>query len=236
LPADPGFEYWLIKLDGIGTDRELGSGESYGRIEYGYSLMAAAAGIEMTECTLLEENDRAHFMTKRFDRADDGRKRHTLTLCDLAELDFRQRGVHDYAQLFAAINDLGLDADARAEAFRRMVFNVLARNCDDHTKNHSFLLDTPDANWSLSPAYDITFAYNPRGEWTYQHLMSVNGKFSGITRDDLKIVADRFQVPRASRIITEVADAVAQWGDFAASAGLPAQLADRIRATYPTLG
>ncbi|MDQ1570824.1 MAG: serine/threonine-protein kinase HipA [Actinomycetota bacterium] len=236
LPADPGFEYWLIKLDGIGTDRELGSGESYGRIEYGYSLMAAAAGIEMTECTLLEENDRAHFMTKRFDRADDGRKRHTLTLCDLAELDFRQRGVHDYAQLFAAISDLGLDADARAEAFRRMVFNVLARNCDDHTKNHSFLLDTPDANWSLSPAYDVTFAYNPRGEWTYQHLMSVNGKFSGITRDDLKIVADRFQVPRASRIITEVADAVAQWGDFAASAGLPAQLADRIRATYPTLG
>jgi serine/threonine-protein kinase HipA len=235
LPADPGFEYWLIKLDGIGKDSELGSGESYGRIEYAYSLMASAAGIAMTECTLLEENDRAHFMTKRFDRGDDGSKRHTLTLCDLAELDFRQRGAHDYAQLFSAINDLGLDSEARAEAFRRMVFNVLARNCDDHTKNHSFLLNSPDADWSLSPAYDVTFAYNPRGQWTYQHLMSVNGRFSGIERADLLAVADRFQVPAASRLISEVAEAIDHWSEFAASAGVSAEVTANIRSTYPSV-
>ena len=235
LPADPGFEYWLIKLDGIGKDSELGSGESYGRIEYAYSLMARAAGIAMTECTLLEENDRAHFMTKRFDRGDDGTKRHTLTLCDLAELDFRQRGVHDYAQLFSAINDLDLDSDARAEAFRRMVFNVLARNCDDHTKNHSFLLNSPDADWSLSPAYDVTFAYNPRGQWTYQHLMSVNGRFSGIERSDLLAVADRFQVPAAARLIAEVGEAIDHWSEFASTAGVSGEVMDNIRSTYPSL-
>jgi serine/threonine-protein kinase HipA len=232
LHADPGFEYWLIKLDGVGRDSELGAGQSYGRIEYAYSLMAGAAGIDMTECRLLEENGRAHFMTKRFDRSDDGSKHHAITLCDLAEIDFRLRGANDYAQLFQVIDELGLDGDAREQAFRRMAFNVLARNCDDHTKNHSFLLDSPTAGWRMSPAYDVTFAYNPNGEWTYQHLMAVNGRFSDITRRDLLAVADRFQVPRARSALRQVADAVVLWEEFARDAGLSAELTAQIRATY----
>ena len=235
LPADPGFEYWLIKLDGIGRDSELGSGESYGRIEYAYSLMARAAGVEMTECHLLEENGRAHFMTRRFDRAQDGAKRHTLTLCDLAEIDFRKRGVNDYAQLFQAADELGLDAATREQLFRRMTFNVLGRNCDDHTKNHSFLLDGPTAAWRLSPAYDVTFAYNPSGEWTYQHLMAVNGKFADIGRGDLLAVADRFLVPRPAAVIREVAAAIANWPDCAREAGLDDEIAANIQATFPVL-
>ncbi|MCU1471240.1 MAG: phosphatidylinositol kinase [Glaciihabitans sp.] len=235
LPADPGFEYWLIKLDGVGRDRELGSSSSYGRIEYAYSLMARAAGIEMTECQLLEENGRAHFMTKRFDRGDDGSKRHTLTLCDIAEIDFRQRGVNDYAQLFQTAAELGLDERTREQIFRRMAFNVLARNCDDHTKNHSFILETAESKWALSPAYDVTFAYNPAGDWTYQHLMAVNGRFSGITRADLLAVANRFLVPRPSAVLAEVIAAVSAWRNFAGEGGVPDDLAAEIRTTFPTI-
>ena len=235
LPASPGFEYWLIKLDGVGLDTELGAGGQYGRIEYAYSLMAAASGIDMMECRLLEENGRAHFMTRRFDRTDDGRKLHSLTLCGIAHLDFRQRGTHDYAQYFQVIDDLELGADAREQGFRRMVFNVLARNCDDHTKNLSFVHGGAGESWALSPAYDVTYAYNPNGEWTYQHLMSVNGRFSDAGRDDLLAVADRFQVPRARQAITDVEAAVARWPEFAASAGVDETTAANIAETYPVL-
>ena len=232
LPADPGFEYWLIKLDGLGHDHELGASGTYGRIEYAYYLMARAAGVQMMDCELLEENGRAHFVTKRFDRGDDGSKVHTLTLCGIAQLDFRQRGTHDYAQLFQTANALGLGADAREQIFRRMALNVLANNNDDHTKNHSFTLAGPSAQWQLSPAYDITFAYNPTGEWTYQHLMSVNGRFRDIGMDDLLAVADRHQVPRARAAIADVQGAVAAFGDFAAQAGLPPEQAAAISVTF----
>ncbi|MCU1513161.1 MAG: phosphatidylinositol kinase [Microbacteriaceae bacterium] len=241
LPADPGFEYWLVKLDGVGADTELGSGGLYGRIEFAYSLMAASAGITMDECRLLEENGRAHFMTRRFDRikSADGttRKVHSLTLCGLAHLDFRQRGTHDYSQYFQAIDALGLGSDDRVEAFRRMTFNVLARNCDDHTKNFSFLLDggAGDPQWQLAPAYDITYAYNPRGEWTHQHLMSVNGRFDGILKQDLLETADRFRVPRARSIIAEVGAAVAGWSGFAESAGIDTVQASTIARTFPLI-
>jgi len=235
LPASAGFEYWLIKLDGVGLDTELGAGGQYGRIEYGYHLMAKASGIDMTECMLLEENGRAHFMTKRFDRTDDGTKVHSLTLCGIAHLDFRQRGTHDYAQYFQTIDELDLGADAREQAFRRMVFNVLARNCDDHTKNLSFVLEDANSPWALSPAYDVTYAYNPNGEWTYQHLMSVNGAFAGITMDDLLAVADRHLVPRAKSVIADVQAAVARWPEFAGLAGVDDATASDIRSTYPTL-
>ena len=227
LPQE-GYESWLLKFDGVGEDNELGTPDHYGRTEYAYSLMARDAGIEMMPTRLLEEGGRAHFMTRRYDRPGGTRRLHSQTLCALSILDYNQRGAHDYAQLFQAIDALGLGEDVRPQAFRRLVFNWMTANCDDHTKNHSFLMDE-QGSWSLSPAYDLTHAYNPRGEWTYQHLMSVNGKFSGLTRSDLVEFAERHGVLGAGAIIEEVAESVASWPEHAAAAGLSPRLIERIR-------
>jgi serine/threonine-protein kinase HipA len=217
--VEPGFEHWLIKLDGVGKDQELGMSQNYGRIEFAYSLMAKAAGIAMSPCRLLEENGRAHFMTKRFDR-DNNQKIHMQSLCAIAHLDYKLKATHDYGSLFLTIHKLKLGIDALEEAYRRMVFNVMSANCDDHSKNFSFLLKEL-GEWELSPAYDVTHAYNPSGEWNSQHLMSVNGKFSEITQQDFKEVADRFAIGRAQRIIKQVATSIAAWPEFAKKAGLP---------------
>ncbi|MGL4188091.1 MAG: type II toxin-antitoxin system HipA family toxin [Sphaerotilus sulfidivorans] len=234
LPADPGFEHWLLKFDGVGMDHELGTGGHYGRIEYAYHLMARSAGIDMPDCRLLEENGRAHFMIKRFDRDAASDKLHMQTLCAMDHLDYNQRGTHDYAQLFQVIDRLRLGPATRAEAFRRMVFNVVAANCDDHTKNHSFLMDRA-GQWRLSPAYDVTHAYNPQGAWTHQHLMSVNGRFSGITRQDCLAVADRFLVPDPKAVLRQVAEAVRQWPVFAQQAGLPVEETRRVEQDFLAL-
>src|ERR1039458_10251112 len=232
--AAPGFEHWLLKFDGVGKDKELGTGEGYGRIEYAYSLMAKAAGITMSSCRLLEENGRAHFMTKRFDRdvtRGQTRKHHVQTLCAMNHLDFRQRGTHAYAQLFLTIARLNLGDEAVSQAFRRMAFNVMARNCDDHTKNLAFRLKQ-GRSWELAPAYDVTHAFNPKGEWTYQHLMSVNGKFQGITRDDLLADADRFSVRKPLEILAEVRAALENWREFTLNAGLETSLRDRVASDF----
>lgn len=234
LPADPGFEHWLLKFDGVGMDHELGTGGHYGRIEYAYHLMARSAGIDMPDCRLLEENGRAHFMIQRFDRDAASDKLHMQTLCAMDHLDYNQRGTHDYAQLFQVIDRLRLGPATRAEAFRRMVFNVVAANCDDHTKNHSFLMDRA-GQWRLSPAYDVTHAYNPQGAWTHQHLMSVNGRFSGITRQDCLAVADRFLVPDPKAVLRQVAEAVRQWPVFAQQAGLPVEETRRVEQDFVAL-
>jgi len=226
----PGFEHWLLKFDGVGKDKELGTGEGYGRIEYAYHLMAKQAGVLMSSCRLLEENGRAHFMTKRFDREDihgKTQKHHLQTLCAMNHLDFRQRGTHAYEQLFMTIGKLGLDDEARSQTFRRMAFNVMARNCDDHTKNFAFLLKQGHS-WRLAPAYDVTHAYKPNGEWTYQHLMSVNGKFQDITRADLMEVADRFGVRRSQDALADVRAALANWSSFAKDAGMTSSLSDEV--------
>jgi len=220
VPADPGFEHWLLKLDGVGGDQDLGVPRHYGRIEFAYYRMAVAAGITMTECRLLEEGGWAHFLTRRFDRRPDGGKVHVQSLCALAHMDYRIIGAHDYAQLFATIDRLGLEPSSRSEAYRRMVFNVAAANCDDHTKNFAFLL-AEDGAWQLSPAYDVTHAHAPLSKWTRQHLMAVNGKTTGIDRHDLAEVGDRFAVPGASRIVDEVLHAVARWPTFAREALIP---------------
>ena len=222
-----GFEHWLLKFDGMGADRELGEGSDYGRIEYAYHLMAHEAGIAMASCRLLEENGRAHFMTKRFDR-DGNVKHHLQTLCAMAHLDYRQKGTHDASQLFATIAQLELGYPAMEQAFRRVAFNVMAANCDDHTKNVSFLR-REGGGWELAPAYDVTHAFNPKGAWTYQHLLSVNGKFSGITRDDLLAVAAQFGIGTAAKVVSEVAAAVGSWPDHAAQAGVGAPELQRIR-------
>ena len=217
--APEGFEHWLLKFDGVGQDSELGESAHYGRIEYAYALMARAARIDMTDCQLIEEGGRAHFATRRFDRDARG-KIHTQTLCALAHLDFNLLATHDYAQLMGTINALGLGEEARVQAFVRMAFNVMAANCDDHTKNVSFLLREGGA-WELAPAYDLTHAFNPAGRWTYQHLMGVDGRFTGLTRDHLLRFGDRFDVPAARRLLDQVRDAVAEWPAFARGAGLP---------------
>ena len=211
--VESGFEHWLLKFDGMGADRELGASRDYGRIEYAYHLMARHAGIAMMPCRLLEEGGRAHFMTRRFDR-DGNRKHHMQTLCAMAHLDYKQRGTHDYSQLLLTIQQLKLGHAALEEAFRRIAFNVMAANCDDHAKNFSFLLREGGA-WEFAPAYDVIHAYNPNGEWTYQHLMAVNGKFSGITRADLLAVADHFGIGSAPKVLKLVNEAVTAWPEFA---------------------
>lgn len=228
-----GFEHWLLKFDGMGKDNELGASQDYGRIEYAYSLMAREAGIAMMPCRLLEENGRAHFMTRRFDR-DGNRKHHMQTLCAMAHLDYKQKATHDYNQLFLTIVQLGLGHEALTEAFRRMVFNIMAANCDDHSKNFSFLL-RQGSQWELAPAYDVTHAYNPQGEWTYQHLMGVGGRFSGITQADCLSVADRFGIGPAKQVIRQVKAAIERWPEFAAQAGVEADEIGRIGRQFSPL-
>ena len=232
LPS--GFEHWLLKFDGMGQDRELGTSQNYGRIEYAYYLIARQAGIDMPESRLLEENDRAHFMTRRFDREDDGAKHHLQSLCAMDHLDFKKKSANSYEQLFMTMRQLKLGHSADVEAFRRMALNVMGRNCDDHTKNFSFLLRQGGA-WALSPAYDITFAHNPKGEWTNQHLMSVNGKFGDIKRDDCLALADRFGIGEAPTLLKEVRTALGQWPAFAQKAGIKAPEAHRIQAEFVLL-
>jgi len=188
----------------------------------------------MAPCRLLEENRRAHFMTRRFDRElVDGHtvKHHMQTLCAMDSLDFKQRATHSYSQFFMVVARLGLGDAALGQAFRRMAFNVMARNCDDHTKNFAFRLKR-GAAWELAPAYDVTHAYNPRGQWTYQHLMSVNGKFDGIARDDMQVEADRFGVRRPLDALAEVKAALESWPAFAREASLSPATTDRVAADF----
>lgn len=228
--ASPGFEHWLLKFDGVGIDNELGTGADYGRIEHAYYLMAQAAGVDMSPCRLLKENGRAHFMTRRFDREIIGGKtvkHHMQSLCAMDHLDFKQRATHAYSQLFMVVDKLNLGDEAVSQVFRRMAFNVMAKNCDDHTKNFSFRLKQGGL-WELAKAYDVTHAYNPKGEWTYQHLMSVNGNFSNITDADLLIEADRFGVRRPHDILADVRAALGSWPEFASLSGLSAATADLV--------
>jgi serine/threonine-protein kinase HipA len=225
--VEPGFEHWLLKFDGIDTHRELGEPRGFGRIEYAYHLMATQAGITMAPCRLLEESGRAHFMTRRFDR-EGNEKIHTQTLCGMAQLDYKAKGVNDYSQYLDTLRRLGLDPAQFEQAFRRIAFNVMASNCDDHTKNVSFVL-RDRRRWTLAPAYDVIYAYNSKGEWTYQHLMSVNGKFNSIRRDDLLVLADRFQVGAPTKLLAEVKAAVGAWPDFAGQAKLTPKMTELIR-------
>lgn len=228
LQIPEGFSAWLLKFDGIGKDLGLGASKDYGRIEFAYSLMAKAAGIRMAPCRLLQENGRAHFMTQRFDR-DGNHRVHMQTLCAMQHLDYKQRATHSYNQLFNTAQLLGLGRSALIEILRRMVFNVIARNCDDHTKNHSFLM-REGGRWELSPAYDITFAFDPESQWVHQHLMSVDGKFAGITRADIRSVADRYELlSEVGPSIEAAKAAISRWVEFAAEAGVASEELNRVQ-------
>lgn len=226
INAPKGFEHWLLKLDGV-TNADLGDPKHFGQIEYVYYLMALKAGIEMTECRLLPENGRAHFMTKRFDRRNGNEKIHMQTLCGIAHFDYKMSRAYSYEQAFQIMRQLRLPYTQAEQMFRRMVFNVVARNQDDHTKNISFLMDK-DGAWALSPAYDVSWAYNPKGEWTSQHQMSVNNKWDDIGTGDLLSVAEKMNIKRPKEIIGQVVDAVSQWNLLAKEYDIPASTIKQI--------
>jgi serine/threonine-protein kinase HipA len=234
VKAPAGFDYWLLKFDGVSAnkDKETDDPKGYTVVEYAYALMAIDAGVEMSECRLLEEGGRRHFMTRRFDRLSDGSKLHMQSLAALGHYDFNSAGAHSYEQAFDVIKRLGLPMSAREQQFRRMIFNVVARNQDDHVKNIAFLMDKAGV-WSLSPAFDVTYAYNPAGLWTSRHQMSINGKTDEFTREDFDTVAQvaGLKRGRSAAILAEVMDTVGQWPRYASSAGVRYPQRNRIART-----
>jgi len=240
IEAGDGFSYWLLKFDGVtgNKDKELVDPKGYGNIEYAYFLMARAAGVQMSECRLLEENGRRHFMTRRFDRLPDGDKLHMQSLCALAHYDFNSAGAYGYEQALLALRQLRLPIEAVEQQFRRMVFNIVARNQDDHVKNIAFLMDQA-GRWSLSPAFDVIYSYNPTGAWTDRHQMTLNGKRDGFTLADFATCAKAAAMKRgrAATIVEEVTSAVTRWPDFAAEAGVSEswrqQINGHLRLTLP---
>lgn len=231
--APNGFEHWLIKLDGV-SEEQLGGTHGYGRVEMAYYNMAIACGIEMMPSRLLEENGRAHFMTKRFDREGAEVKHHTQTFCALKHFDFNLVNSFSYEQLFQCMRELKLSYKDAEQMFRRMVFNVIARNCDDHTKNFSFLLKK-EGKWELAPAYDVCHAFRPGSEWVSQHALSINGKRKDITKADLLVVGKSINSKKASEIIDEINYTVNQWKTFANGVNVKTYLRDEIAKTLLNL-
>jgi serine/threonine-protein kinase HipA len=211
--APKDFTHWLLKFDGV-TDLELGVSSGYGRVEMAYHLMAKDAGIDMMECRLLEEKGRAHFMTKRFDREAGKGKLHVQTFCAIAHYDFNEVLSFSYEQLFETMRTMLLPYPEAEQLFRRMVFNVMGRNCDDHTKNFAFLMDKK-GKWTLAPAYDVCYSYRPGSTWVSQHALSVNSKRKDISREDLIEVAKKVNIKKPIEIIDQVRDAIAQWERYA---------------------
>jgi serine/threonine-protein kinase HipA len=231
VKAPAGFEHWILKFDGVSNnrDRDLADPQGYGAIEYAYSLMAQAAGVRVPQTRLLEENGRRHFMVRRFDRTATSEKIHMQSLAAMAHFDFNAPGVHSYEQALVVIRRLGLSMDDVEEQFRRMVFNVVARNQDDHVKNIAFLMDK-QGEWSLSPAFDVIYSFNPSGAWTSMHQMSLNQKRDGITKDDFRAVAETASMKRgrSDAIVAEVMAAVTRWREFAAKAGVAPEQTEQI--------
>lgn len=228
--APKGFEHWLIKFDGV-SDTQFGASMGYGRVEMAYYNMATDSGIQMMECRLLEENERAHFMTKRFDREHGKGKIHVQTFCAMRHYDFNEVNLYSYEELFETMRILGLSYPSAQELFRRMVFNVMSKNCDDHTKNFAFIMDKT-GDWKLSPAYDICHAYRPGSDWVSQHALSINGKRKNITRQDLLSVGKSMNIKNAVEIIDKVAYVVSNWKKYANAINVDVNLRDSIAATH----
>jgi len=228
--APKGFSQWLLKFDGV-TDAQFGTSSGYGRVEMAYYLMARDAGIEMTECKLLEENSRAHFMTQRFDREPGNKKIHMQSFFAMQHFDFNDINSFAYEQLFETMRALGLPYPQAEQLFRRMVLNVLARNCDDHTKNFAFLM-TDDGKWRLSPAFDVCHSYRPGSTWVSRQSLSVNGKRHNITRDDFLSVAKQMNIKKAPAIVSDINRIVSNWHEFAEETKVSPELRESI---YKTL-
>jgi serine/threonine-protein kinase HipA len=224
-----GFEHWLIKFDGV-NDAQFGSSTGYGRVEMAYYRMATDFGIEMMECKLIEESDRAHFMTKRFDRNQANQKLHTQTFCALQHYDFQNIYGYSYEQLFQTMRALRLSYAEAEQMFRRMVFNVIARNCDDHTKNFSFLMDQT-GKWKLAPAYDICHAYRPGSDWVSQHNLSINGKRKDFVLADFITIAEQNSIRNPKKILAECIEIVGNWKKYANQCNVETQLMEAIEQT-----
>jgi len=231
LPAGKGFEHWLLKFDGVSgnKDKELNDPKGYGLIEYAYSKIAVAAGINMTKCRIFSENGRNHFMTRRFDRKANGEKIHKQSLCAMAHYDFNMAGAYSYEQALMVIRQLGLPMRSIEEMFRRMAFNIIGRNQDDHVKNIAFLMDKA-GTWSLAPAFDLIYSYNPSGEWTSSHQMTLNGKRDNFSLEDFKACAKTASMKRGrtEAIVKEVHKAFLQWRDYADEVGVSSSWRDQI--------
>lgn len=230
LDAPEGYTHWLIKLDGV-TENQLGDPKGYGRIEYAYHLMALDCGINMTECRLLEENGRAHFMTRRFDRPDHKTRLHMQTLCGLCHFDYNNPLAYGYEQAFQAMRSLRLPYTDAEQLYKRMVFNVLGVNNDDHTKNISFLMDAT-GQWRLSPAYDMAYSYNPSHRYLSQHQLSINNKRTGISTEDFMVVARQMNIRKPKEIIEQVKEVIGQWPAYALKAGVPDEQTKSIRKAH----
>ena len=239
IPAGKGFEYWLFKFDGVGgnRDKELEDPRGYGLIEYAYAKMATDAGITMSECRLFKENNRHHFITRRFDRLSGGKKLHMQSFCALAHYDYNIAGAYSYEQALMVIRQLGLPMNTIEEQFRRMVFNIIARNQDDHVKNIAFLMDKSGA-WSLSPAFDMTYSFNPSGTWTASHQMTMNGKRDDFSLEDFKACGKTASMKRgrAQAIVNEVIETVSHWRNYADEVAVPVILRDKIQSSLRVEG
>ena len=235
VKVDEGYEHWLLKFDGVSNnrDKELADPQGFGKIEYAYYLMATEAGIDMSECRLHHEGGRSHFMTRRFDRDERGRKRHMQSLGAMQHFDFNDPASYSYEQAVLTIRDLGLGMDVVEQQYKRAVFNVVARNQDDHVKNISFLMDRSGA-WRLSPAYAVAYSYNPSGSWTRDHQMSLAGKRNDFTHGDLMVLASNVGLKsnKANQAIEDIVDAVAKWQEFAEQAGVEHSDMSRIEKTF----
>jgi serine/threonine-protein kinase HipA len=235
VKAPEGFEYWLLKFDGVSSnrDKELDDPKGYGAVEYAYHLMAVSAGIDMSVCRLLEENGRRHFMTRRFDRTPEGQKLHMQSLGALVHADYNSAGAYSYEQAFGILRTLGLGLDAVERLYRRMAFSILARNQDDHVKNIAFLMDQ-QGRWRLAPAFDLTWSYQPQGLWTATHQMTLNGRRDAFVLDDFKDAARDAGMKRgrAGSILGEVSAAIARWPEFAEAAAVPAAQISGIQKTF----
>lgn len=225
--APKGFTHWLIKFDGV-NDNQFGSTHGYGRVEMAYHLMAKDAEIEMSECRLLEENERAHFMTRRFDRVKGNEKLHVQSFCAMQHFDFNDVNAYSYEQLFQTMRLLRLDYPQAEQLFRRMVFNVLSRNCDDHTKNFSFIMDKT-GTWKLSPAFDVCYTYSPQNPWVSHQALSINGKRQNITHNDFLTLAKQMNIRKAESIINHVLEIVQNWDTYAKKTNVDSKLAKAIQ-------
>lgn len=224
--TEAGFEHWIIKFDGL-SGVQFGTTHGYGRVEMAYHKMAVDAGIEMQECRLIEEEGRAHFMTKRFDRLSGNEKVHTQTFCAIQHFDYSRIASYSYEQLFQTMRQLRLTYREAEQMFRRMAFNVLAKNCDDHTKNFSFMMHK-DGTWQLAPAYDICFAWHPENKWVKQHNLSINGKRDNLTRSDLTAIAAQNSIRNPDQIIDQCTEAINQWKDYAREFEVDSELTQHI--------